>query len=139
MNLEADINLGENEVREMATIFKKTSSRPLTRYQQRINEASQKLATKNPGLLRSRKQLLAAAREWILEDGFQFAKGKSRSKNEGTPPAKRRKLNIELRESRQKEVVDTIKDYEDRILFKERRISACINISDYKSCDDLKL
>lgn len=92
----------------MATIFKKISSRPLSRYQQWINEASQKFAVKNPGLLRNRKELLAAARDQILEDGFQFAKGKSRSKKDAPPDTKpkpkRQKLNKELRESRLKKV-----------------------------------
>ena len=31
-----------------------------------------------------------------------------------------------------------IKDYDERTSFKERRIAANLNISDYKACDELK-
>ena len=34
--------------------------------------------------------------------------------------------------------METIKDYDKRISFKERRITASLNISDYKACDELK-
>lgn len=82
------------------------------------------------------------AREKIIEDGFQFVKGKSRSKKDSiesdVPKPKRQKLSKEIRESRLKEVKDTIKDYDERIQFKEKRVTACINVCDYKTCDELK-
>ena len=37
-----------------------------------------------------------------------------------------------------KELEEMIKDYDERISFKERRIAASLNISDYKACDELK-
>ena len=79
----------------------------------------------------------------ILEEGFQFVKGKSRSKkglsrNEGEPKPKHLKMNQDIRVSRMKELEETIKDYDERISFKEERITASLNISDYKACDELK-
>lgn len=68
----------------MATIYKKTSSRPLSLYQKRMNEASQKICLKNPGLLRSHQKMMECAREKIMDEGFQFVKGKSRSKKKLT-------------------------------------------------------
>ena len=65
----------------MATIYKKETTRPLTNYQKRMNEAAQELCLANPGLLQRRKLLLDAAHDKIIEGGFQFAKGKSRSRN----------------------------------------------------------
>lgn len=125
----------------MATIFQKTSCRPLSRYQERINTASQALCENNPGLLRNRQKLLALSREKIIEGGFHFVKGMSRSKKGDIPQEpkqKRQKLGKELRESRLAEIVDSIKDYSDKISFKEKRISSCLNVLDYKTCDELK-
>ena len=50
------------------------------------------------------------ARKKIIDDGFQFVKGKSRSKkeavNENEHMPKRRKLNQTIREKRMKELED---------------------------------
>ena len=131
----------------MATIFKKTSARPLSDYQKRMNEASQYLCLRNPGLLRSRQQMMEEARKKVLDDGFQFAKGKSRSKkivntssdhDISKPESKRQKMNQGMRENRLKELDETINDLSERISFKEKRITACLNVSDFKACDEIK-
>ena len=75
----------------------------------------------------------------MLENGFQFVKGKSRSKrgipkDSAEPKYKRPKMNQEMRESRLKELEDSIKDYNERITFKERK-GASLNVA---SCDELK-
>lgn len=71
MNLQEEKAFGHEEIKEMATIYKKQSSRPLSNYQLRMNEAAIKLCLKNPGLLRKRQALVDAAREEIIEQGFR--------------------------------------------------------------------
>ena len=61
----------------MAIIYKKESSRPLSKYQLKMNDAIH-LCLQNPGLLRKKQKILTdAARDKVIADGFQFAKGKS--------------------------------------------------------------
>ncbi len=55
--LESDRQLEENKIRELATIYKKESVRPLSDYQRRVNEIAQEACIKNPSMLRSRKKL----------------------------------------------------------------------------------
>ena len=95
----------------MATIYKKEITRPLTNYQKRINEAAQELCLANPGLLQKGKLLLDAARAKIIEQGFQFVKGKSRSRkdadpNQDPPATKRRKYSQDMRDQRMKDLED---------------------------------
>ena len=99
-----------------------------------MNSAAQQLCLKNPTLVRKR-QLIDEARKKILDE---FVKGKSCSKkglsrNEGEPKPKLLKMNKDIRDSRMKELEE---DYDERISFKERRITVTWNISDYKACDD---
>ena len=73
--------LGSEDIHEMAIIiYKKETTLPLTNYQKRMNQAAQELCLGNPGLLHKRKLLIDAACNKIIEQGFQFVKGKSRSK-----------------------------------------------------------
>ena len=141
--MESDKKLNEEEVKEMAIIYRKTTSRPLTDYQKRMNSAAQQLCLKSPALVKKWQLLIDEAGKKILEEGFQFVRGKNRSRkglsrNEGEPKPKRLKMNQVIRDSRMKELEETIKDYDERISFKERRITASLNISDYKACDELK-
>ena len=126
----------------MDIIYRKESSRSLSEYQKHMNTAAQQLCIKNPRLLRKRQLLIDEARTKILEEGFQFVKGKSRSKkglikSEIEPKPKRQKMNQDVRDTRMK-ALEEIKDYDERISFKERRIATSLNISDYKACDELK-
>ena len=135
--------LSEEKLKEMGTIYKKESKRPLSSYQRRINEAAQKLCIKNPGLLHQRKLLIEEARKKIIDEGFQFVKGKSRSKrcanpNDIQPSSKRRKTSRDMRAGRMKNIEEDCQDLTDRISYREKRIRACENISDYKKCDELK-
>ena len=78
----------------------------------------------------------------IIDDGFQFVKGKSSSKkeaaNESEHMPKRRKLNQTIREKWMKELEEDINDLNDRIEYKNKRITAHLNIQDYKKCDELE-
>lgn len=126
----------------MATIYKKETTRPLTNYQKRMNEAAQELCLANPGILQNRKLLLDAAQEKIIDQGFQFAKGKSRSRKgancEDKPTPKRWKCSQTIRDQRLKDIEEDCQDLSDRISFKEKRIAACENVRDYKKCDELR-
>ena len=126
----------------MATIFKKQSSRPLTNYQKSINAAAVELCLQTPGLLHNRQVLLDTAREKIINEGFQFVKGKSRSKkgqhSQQNEPKRPKQLNQELRDTRLQCIEEMIKDYDERITFKDKRIAACLNVSNFKACDELK-
>lgn len=135
-------SLCEQEIREMAVIYRKESRRKLSNYN-KMNAASQDLCVVNPGLLKNRVLLIEKAREKIIADGFEFAKGKSRSKKglETTttrpPPLKRRRLSRETQSQRLHDIKEDYKDLNDRIKFKEKRISAYKNVNDYKKCDEL--
>lgn len=115
MNLEEDKQLEQEEIIEMATIYKKETSRPLTNYQKQLNKAAQSLCLENPGLLcKKRSFLIETARQKIIDKGFQFKKGKTRSKKglgEVTDsPAKRRRLKTtqEIRDRRITEIEDKV-------------------------------
>lgn len=126
---------------EKAIIYKKLSCRPLSKYQLAMNSAAQEICTARPGmLLGKRHDLIQAARSKIISDGFQFVKGKSRSKLDGddcpsTP--KRKKSNVDLRRKRVHDLQEDFKDLNDRIGFKEQRRTAAQNIKDYKKCEDI--
>ena len=100
-----------------------------------MNEAA---ILKNPGLLRKRQALVDAARAKIMKQGFQFVKGKSRSKKTSAateePTPKRQKLTRDVREKRLKE---DMADMKERISFKEKRIAGYLAVSDYKKCDEI--
>lgn len=80
VTLEEHRNLGSDEIKRAAIIYKKETSRPLSNYQKRMNEAAQELCLVNPGYIAKRQQVMQAGREKILAYGFQLSKGKSRSK-----------------------------------------------------------
>ena len=107
-----------------------------------MNQAAQELCLRNPGLLHKMKLLIDAARDKIIEQGFQFVKGKSHSKkcassSDDTPAPKCRKSLQDIRDKRMKEIEDC-QDLSDQISFKEKRIVVCENVRDYKKCDELK-
>ena len=87
--------------------------------------------------------MIEESRSKIIAEGFQFVKGKSRSKKVAGPdeqqrPAKRRKLSKDMREQRLKEIEEDCKDIAERLTFKEKRIAAYENSREYKKCDDVK-
>ena len=76
VNLQDDKRLSDEEIMDMAIIYRKETNRPLFEYQ-RMNDAAQQFCLQNPGLIRKRQLLIDTARERIIADGFQFVKGKS--------------------------------------------------------------
>ncbi|KAJ8660295.1 hypothetical protein O0I10_003752 [Lichtheimia ornata] len=63
-----------------ATIYGKRSSRPLTGYEKAINEAAVHLALQDPSLVVNKGDLFERAKRKLLMDGYQYKRGKSRSK-----------------------------------------------------------
>lgn len=76
----------------------------------------------------------------IIEQGFQFAKGKPHLKKDINPsddqPTKKwQKLSQDMRDQRLKDIEDDCQDITDQI---QKRIVACEHSRDYKKCDELK-
>ena len=69
-------SLKDDEIKEMATIYRKETTRELSKYHKAMNAAAQELCIANPGLLRQRSVMIEKACAHIIEQGFQFAKGK---------------------------------------------------------------
>lgn len=63
-----------------ATIYGKNSTRSLTPYEKAINEACVKLALHNPVLLADKGAMLELAKRKLLQDGYSYKRGQSRSK-----------------------------------------------------------
>ena len=108
-----------------------------------MNKAAVSLCLNNPQLLlKKRSELIAMARQKIIDEGFQFKKGKSRSKKGNAEPiepkSKHQKTTHSFREKRLIEIEEKVGDIGDRITFKEKRSTECIGNSDYEKCDCLK-
>ncbi|KAI9303656.1 hypothetical protein BJ944DRAFT_241251 [Cunninghamella echinulata] len=63
-----------------ATIYGKNTKRKLTNYEQAINQASVELALQDPSLLIQKGKLFDMAKKKLLEEGYCYKRGKSRSK-----------------------------------------------------------
>jgi hypothetical protein len=63
-----------------AVIYGKNSARPLTNYELSINRASIEFALQDPSLLINKGRLFDLAKKKLLEQGYQYKRGKSRSK-----------------------------------------------------------
>ncbi len=125
-------------IKERSKIYQ---SSQVTAYQKRINDASEELCLNKPNLLKDRKVLLEEARTKVHQSGYQYKKGKSRSRklntDDGSTTPKRRKTNALFRLNRIAELDDRIKDLNDQIGFKEKRRECASNMKNYKECDYL--
>ncbi|KAG1076472.1 hypothetical protein G6F42_025511 [Rhizopus arrhizus] len=63
-----------------ATIYGKKTSRALTSYEEAINRASIQLALENPLLISKKGDLFDLAKKKLLEEGYRYKRGSSRSK-----------------------------------------------------------
>ncbi|KAI8343861.1 hypothetical protein BC941DRAFT_464100 [Chlamydoabsidia padenii] len=63
-----------------AIIYGKNRSRPLTNYELAINQASIGFALSDPSLLIQKGKLFDLAKKKLLQEGYQYKRGKSRSK-----------------------------------------------------------
>jgi len=84
---------------------------------------------------------LEQAQHAVYKNGYCFKKGYSRSKrysnSSSKEVAKRPKINKELREKRMGDLEEQIKDFQQRISFKEKRVTAAANVHNYKLCDEV--
>ena len=132
----------EDYIREQSKFYgRNPKGKQITEYQKRVNEASEALCLSNPDLLADRNLLLDTARESVNASGYQFKKGRSRSKRlnsaDETEGPKRKKISKEYRMSRIGELEERIKDLTDQIGFKVKRRDCASNMKNYKECDKL--
>ena len=107
-----------NIFEKKAQIYGRDSSRKLTNYQMKINNAAVDLALENASLLESRQLLLEAARKRVNETGYIYKKGKSRYKqiHPTTPETpKRAKTTDNFHLKQISDLEDDIKDFTDRL------------------------
>ena len=72
----------------------------ITTYQSKINDAAAKLCMETPDLLSDRQKLLELSREQVHKQGYNYRKGKTRSKRfapESSNDQKRPKLSEDVR------------------------------------------
>ena len=115
------------EITQQATIFRRTSNRPLSDFQLHVNEAAIELALTQPSLIRKRGELLENARKKVADDGYCFKKGKSRSKvygnsDDASTTSKCPKLDQTMREDKIKGLEEDIADIISHIAFKESAV-----------------
>lgn len=73
-----------------ATIYGKKKDRALTSYEEAINNAALQLALENPVLISKKGGLFDLAKKQLLDNGYHYKRGSSRSKLKGdknSPPA----------------------------------------------------
>ena len=76
-----------------------------------MNAAAQEICLKTPSMLTKRGELQLAAQDAVIQSGYQFKKGRSRSKKlAGDPQLKRLKMDKDLRTQRIQELKEDIKD-----------------------------
>lgn len=131
----------EGSVRAQAMIYRREGKRPLSDYQKQINKAAGDIAVQDPSILgRKKSELLEAPKNVVYASGFKFKKGHSRAKRfsswstSNTP--KHQNLNKDIRDRRIGEI-EEIGDINNRISFKETRVTAAENIRNYQTCDEL--
>lgn len=127
---------------EMAKIYKKEASRPLSNYQKMINEVAGELAVKDPSLLSRRGDLLDQARVEVQQRGYNYVKGKSRAKRFMSPPLEtpkptRSKVSAEIRQQRILALEEDIANITKQLHFKHKRLQQAENVKHYKLCEEI--
>ena len=136
-------SMNEDYIRKQAKIYGKNSARNLSRYEQRINEASVHLCLKSPDLLNDRSLLFKEARRVVDEEGYDYKKGRSRSRSlnpqadVSSDPPKKKKMSEHYRVTRIAELQERIKDITDQIGYKEKRRESASLVHNYKECDQI--
>ncbi|KAI8089388.1 uncharacterized protein BX664DRAFT_332893 [Halteromyces radiatus] len=88
--VDDDQHTNEKLTLSHAVIYGKNSTRPLTSYEKAINRASIQLVRQDTSLLIQKGKLFDMAKKKLLDEGYQYKRGKSRSKlksdNDNTMP-----------------------------------------------------
>ena len=128
-----------------AKIYGRDPERKLTKYEQSINDTAAQIALENPDMLLSKQKLLEEARKKLNDSGYDYKKGKSRSKqlksssesDESTPAPKRVKTTEALRLNRMSEIEEDLSDISQRMGFKEKRREQASLSHQYGICDQI--
>ena len=118
-----------------AKIYGHNPAKKITNYQEQVNKASVELALQDPNLLLCRQKLLQLARGKVNEGGYQFKKGRSRSKDYATasPAPKRPKTTETLRTKHIQELQEDIKDLNDQLKIQGQKKRASYIITKLQS------
>jgi hypothetical protein len=136
------IEIDLDSIRNEARIYTSEDDK-LTEYQKKVNQASIDLCGKNPSLLLGKKgDLMKMAQDKVHSDGYNYKKGKSRSKrtlssSSNPDSTKRTKIDTQEREARIGDILEQISDIDKRITFKQRRIETATATRNFKTCDEL--
>ena len=134
----------EQVIEEFATFIRSTETRKITEFQKRVNEAAKELCMKCPGRMKAKRgDLLALARKKVANEGYQFKKGKSRSKKYGQESGllpsspKRPKYDQAMRQQQIAELQESIEQTIRQITIKEKHIAQAEKTRNYRLCDEL--
>ena len=125
----------DKELEEKSKIYAGTK-KPLTKYQQAVNKAALELSKQDYSLLLNRGKLFEESRVKVMEDGYEFVKGKSRVKG-CEQPVKRVKTTKDDRDENIKLLNQDILAKEEQIRFKEQRVAMAKNSKNWELCDKL--
>ena len=124
----------------MAKIFKKETNRPFTNYQKQINVEAGKLPLAALSLLGKRGRLLEEARIKVVEKGYAFVKGISRSKRlcttDDTAAPTREKITADVRAKRIAALEEDIANIDQQLKFKEKRRLQAEGLHNYRVCEE---
>ena len=85
-------------------------------------------------------ELLEIARDRVVESGYVFTKGKSRSMkycNPETPTRPRKKISAQMRHFRMQSLDERIANLIEQLKFKEKRRQQAETVQNYKLCDEI--
>ena len=108
-----------------------------------MNDAAGDICVQNPIMLSVRGEFLELARKRVNDSGYEYKKGKSRSKRFGSASSveastpKRPKLDQEFRTKRIQQIKEEVKTINTQVSFKERRVEAGVQLKNFKLCDQL--
>lgn len=133
-----EIPVNVERFREETKLFRKnsTSDDGLTEWQKKMNEAAFALCMGTPSLTLNRGKLLEKAREKVANDGFNYKKGKSRSKkfgavSTGDSKVKRAKLDSDERRILIEETKESIKEQSEKLAILEREKCKLVNMNQF--------
>ncbi|KAG1446378.1 hypothetical protein G6F46_008358 [Rhizopus delemar] len=105
-----------------ATIYGRRQSRPLTNYEKAINEAAIQLASEDPLLISKKGDLFRLAKKKLLDDGYVYKRGKSRSKLTKEVPQLLKRQSSSLSDKRQENAERTSLERLEKIKYLEKRV-----------------
>jgi hypothetical protein len=116
------IPISESELKEKSRIYGK-NGKPLTKFQGTVNEACYQLCAEDGSLIFNKGKLLSLARERVHSAGYNYAKKSSRSQVFGHQDEKRKRKYVhqEVRQTRMKELSESISSQRETIQFLQQQ------------------